>query len=85
MPCLTLQPLEIPSFLMQDNARLVENFLEAETVLHMEWPASSHYLNPIEHVWDTLVRHQSKPPVTLKDLEIVLLPEGNSIPQKSHR
>lgn len=73
----------------QDNARphtarLVENMLEAETIQRMEWPACSPDLNPIEHVWDMLGRRiaaRPRPPVTVRDLEIALLQEWNSIPQ----
>ncbi|GFY35324.1 transposable element Tcb2 transposase [Trichonephila clavipes] len=65
-------------------ARLVENMLEAETIQRMEWPAFSPDLNPIEHVWDMLGRRTAarpRPPATVRDLEIALLEEWNSIPQ----
>ncbi|GFT58557.1 DDE_3 domain-containing protein [Trichonephila clavipes] len=41
-------------------------------------------LNPIEHVWDILGRRiaaRPRPPATVRDLEIALLEEWNSIPQ----
>ncbi|GFU07471.1 transposable element Tcb2 transposase [Trichonephila clavipes] len=78
------------SFVFQDDnarphrARLVENMLEAETIQRMEWPACSPDLNPVEHVWDMLRRRiaaRPKPPATVRDLEIALLEEWNSIPQ----
>ncbi|GFU73331.1 transposable element Tcb1 transposase [Trichonephila clavipes] len=65
-------------------ARLVENMLEAETIQRMEWPVCSPDLNPIEHVWDMLGRRiaaRPRPPATVRDLEIALLEEWNSIPQ----
>ncbi|GFV29154.1 transposable element Tcb2 transposase [Trichonephila clavipes] len=78
------------SFVFQDDnarphrARLVENMLEAETTQRMEWPACSPDLNPIEHVWDMFGRRiaaRPRPPATVRDLEIALLEEWNSIPQ----
>ncbi|GFX36702.1 transposable element Tcb2 transposase [Trichonephila clavipes] len=74
---------------MDDNARphrarLVENMLGAETIQRMEWPACSLDLNPIEHVWDVLGRRiaaRPRPLATVRDLEIALLEEWNSIPQ----
>ncbi|GFW28331.1 transposable element Tcb2 transposase [Trichonephila clavipes] len=78
------------SFAFQDDnarphrARLVENMLEAETIQRMELPACSPDLNPIEHVWDMLRRRiaaRPRPPATVRDLEIALLEEWNSIPQ----
>ncbi|GFT64270.1 retrovirus-related Pol polyprotein from transposon TNT 1-94 [Trichonephila clavipes] len=65
-------------------AHLVENMLEAETIQRMEWPVCSPDLNPIEHVWDMLGRRiaaRPRPPATVRDLEIALLEEWNSIPQ----
>ncbi|GFU74308.1 transposable element Tcb2 transposase [Trichonephila clavipes] len=65
-------------------ARLVENMLKAKTIQRMEWPACSPDLNPIEHVWDMLGRGiatRPRPPATVRDLEIALLEEWNSIPQ----
>ncbi|GFW30096.1 transposable element Tc3 transposase [Trichonephila clavipes] len=50
----------------------------------MEWPVCSPDLNPIEHVWDMLGRRiaaRPRPPATVRDLEIALLEEWNSIPQ----
>ncbi|GFV30053.1 transposable element Tcb2 transposase [Trichonephila clavipes] len=58
--------------------------LEAETIQRMECPACSPDLNPIEHVLDMLGRRiaaRPRPPVTVRDLEIALLEEWNSIPQ----
>ncbi|GBN88741.1 hypothetical protein AVEN_29495-1 [Araneus ventricosus] len=43
-------------FLLQDDnakphrARIVDDYLQQETIQHMEWPARSLDLNPIEHV-----------------------------------
>ncbi|GFX55723.1 transposable element Tcb2 transposase [Trichonephila clavipes] len=78
------------SFVFQDDnarphrARLMENMLEAETIQRVEWPACSPDLNPIEHVWDKLGRRiaaRPRPPATVRDLEIALLEEWNSISQ----
>ncbi|GFY15868.1 transposable element Tcb2 transposase [Trichonephila clavipes] len=47
--------------LMDDNTRphralLVDKFLESEDIGHMDWPAMSPDLNPLEQVWDALKR-----------------------------
>ena len=58
--------------------------LEVDTIQHMEWLACSSDLYSIEHVWDMLERRiatRPRPPFTLRDLEIALLEEWNSIPQ----
>ncbi|GFY06740.1 transposable element Tcb2 transposase [Trichonephila clavipes] len=77
------------SFVFQDDnarphrARLVENMLEAETIQRMEWPAYSPDLNQ-SSMFGTCsddIAARRRPPATVRDLEIALLEEWNSIPQ----
>ncbi|GFV89980.1 transposable element Tcb1 transposase [Trichonephila clavipes] len=74
---------------MDDNARphranIVDECLQSEDITHMDWPAYSPDLNPIEHVWDMLGRriaaHQP-PPTCLPELWRALLDEWCNIPQ----
>ncbi|KFM67455.1 Transposable element Tcb1 transposase, partial [Stegodyphus mimosarum] len=50
------------AFLLQDNnarphrARIIDDYFQQETIMHMESPVRSLDLNPIEHVWDALQR-----------------------------
>ena len=78
-----------PDFiLMDDNARphramVTNEYLQAETIVRMEWPARSPDLNPIEHVWDMLqVAISARPvkPITIQDLRQALLEEWVRIP-----
>ncbi|GBL74249.1 Transposable element Tc3 transposase [Araneus ventricosus] len=74
--------------LMDDNARphravVVEDYLECHGLERMEWPAQSPDLNPVEHLWDYLVRQVaalSPPPRSLDELEQDLLRAWSSLP-----
>jgi len=66
-----------PDFiLVDDNARphsagVVQQYLEAETIDHIRWPALSPDLNPNQHAWDLLhaaVYTRSVQPVSLSVL-----------------
>ena len=75
-----LQPVVLPFVqhnhvvLQDDNARphrarIVQHFLQQNNVDHLDWPARSHDLSPIEHVWDILgqrVRQRIPRPRTLR-------------------
>ncbi|GFX73027.1 DDE_3 domain-containing protein [Trichonephila clavipes] len=74
---------------MDDNAHphranIVDECLQSEDITHMDWPAYSPDLNPIEHVKDMLGRriaaHQL-PPTCLLELRRALLDEWHNIPQ----
>ena len=76
-----------PNFLfMGDNARphraqLVQDYLETEDIQRMEWPARSPDLNPIEHVWDALGRHNASHQTRTRDeLKLALVEEWNLLP-----
>ncbi|KFM62332.1 Transposable element Tcb1 transposase, partial [Stegodyphus mimosarum] len=63
------------AFLLQDdNARphrvsIVDDYLQQETIMGMEWPARSPDLNPNEHVWDALGRRLAALNLTLRLLQ----------------
>ena len=74
-----------------DNARphrgrVALGFLENHGISHMEWPAVSPDLNPIEHLWDMLerrVRPLITPACTLPELRRLLTQEWDRIPQRA--
>ncbi|GFT09304.1 transposable element Tcb1 transposase [Trichonephila clavipes] len=76
---------------MDDNARphranIVDECLQSEYIIRMDWTAYSPNLNPIEHVWDMLGRRiaaRQPPPTCLPELRRALLDEWCNIPPRS--
>ena len=69
-------------------ARVVNDFLQQQGVVRMNWPARSPDLNPIEHLWDVLgrrVRAINPPAATLQELSQRLQQEWLAIPQATLR
>ena len=72
---------------MEDNARprcarVVEEYIQQETIVRMDWPACSPDLNPIEHVWNMLqvaILRRPVQPTTLVELTNVLIEEWNNL------
>jgi len=72
----------------QDNARphvarICQNFLTAQNIQPLDWPAYSPDLSPIEHLWDELdrrVRRRQNAPTDLVQLRHALLEEWDNIP-----
>ena len=65
-------------------ARISTQFLEAEHVPVLPWPASSPDMSPIEHVWDALGRleRQHGPvPANIHQLRTAIEEEWDNIPQ----
>ena len=60
------------------------NIWEQATIVHMEWPARSPDLNPIEHAWNmlqTAVSSRPVQPASVQELRQALLEEWDQIPQ----
>ena len=83
-----------PEFILMDDnarphrARVVDQYLEEESIERMEWPARSPDVNPIEHVWDMIgraVHARVNPPRTLEQLGQALQQEWYQIPQQTIR
>ncbi|GFV46727.1 kinesin-like protein [Trichonephila clavipes] len=74
---------------MEDNTRphranIVDECLQSEDIIRMDWPAYSPDLNPIEHVRDMLgqrITARQPPPSCLPELRRALLDEWCNIPQ----
>ncbi len=67
-----------------DFARICTQFLEAENIQVLAWPAYSPYISPIEHVWDVLDRRiQQRVPVpaNIQQLRTAIEEEWTNIPQ----
>ena len=84
-----LQPVVLPFVLQDDNARphwarIVQQFLQQNNVDHLDWPARTPDLSPIEHVLDILgqrVRQRVPRLRTLQALGAALQEEWRRIPQ----
>lgn len=67
-------------------ARVCMQFLEAENIPVLQWPAYSPDMSPIEHVWDVLdrrIRRRVPGPATVPELRLALVEEWENIPQAS--
>ncbi|GFY13105.1 DDE_3 domain-containing protein [Trichonephila clavipes] len=75
---------------MDDNATChrtlaVQDCLDSEGIQRLLWPARSPDLNPIENVWDALVRQvagRNYPPTTKNTLIRALTEEWDKLPQQ---
>ena len=90
-----LRPIFVPFIhshhlmFQHDNARphvtrICTQFLEAEHVPVLPWPAYSPAMSPIEHVWDTLdwrVRQRVPIPANIQQLRTAIEEEWNKLPQ----
>jgi hypothetical protein len=76
---------------MDDNdrphrARIVQHFLEQDTVQTIPWPAMSPGMNPIEHVWDFIGRKINQAivflacQITIKNVQVQLTVKGKTTP-----
>jgi len=77
------------AFVFQDDnapchrARAVQDFLEREDINHLEWPAVSPDMNPIENLWAELSRRlmlRIDQPTTVAELTAALHEEWAAIP-----
>ncbi|ROL55109.1 Transposable element Tcb2 transposase [Anabarilius grahami] len=90
-----LRPIVVPLIhdhhlmLQHDNARphvarICTQFLEAENIPVLSWPAYSLDMSPIEHVWDALdrrIRPRVPVPANIRQLRTAIEEEWSNIPQ----
>jgi transposase len=65
-------------------ARVTRNFLAANHINVLDWPAMSPDMSPIEHLWDELKRRiyaRVPQPLRVQDLRQAAIQEWNNIPQ----
>lgn len=88
-----LQAIGPRAILQEDNApahraHVVRNFMQAQGINRMDFPARSPDLAPIEHLWDAVGRRVADnhpPPVNVNELVRFLTQEWAAIPQDIHR
>ncbi len=92
-----LRPIVVPFIhihhlmLQNDNARprvvnICTQFLEAENIPVLAWPAYSPDMSPIEHVWDALdwrIRQRVPVPANIQQLHTAIEEEWTNIPQST--
>ncbi len=90
-----LRPIVVPFIhdhhlmLQHDNARphvarICTQFLEAENIPVLAWPAYSPDMSPIEHVWDALdrrIRQRVPVPANIQQLRTTIEEEWTNFPQ----
>ncbi len=90
-----LRPIVVPFIhdhhlvLQHDNAqphvaKICTQFLEAENIPVLVWPAYSPDMSPIEHVWDALdrrIRQRVPVPANIQQLHTTIEEEWTNIPQ----
>ncbi len=67
-------------------ARICMQFLEAENIPVLAWPAYSPDMSPIEHVWDALdrrIRQRVPVPANIRQLYTAIEEEWTNIPQET--
>ncbi len=67
-------------------ARICTQFLEAENIPVLAWPAYSPDMSPIEHVWDALdqrIRQRVPVPANIQQLHTAIEEEWTNIPQST--
>ncbi len=65
-------------------ARICTQFLEAENIPVLAWPAYSPDMSPIEHVWDALdwrIRQRVPVPANIQQLRTAIEEEWTNVPQ----
>ncbi len=84
-----LRPIVVPfiydhHLMLQHVARICTQFLVAENIPVLAWPAYSPDMSPIEHVWDAQdrrIRQRVPVPANIQQLRTAIEEEWTNIPQ----